>query len=386
MRPFTPVILAVAALAVFVTGGPLVQAENDEGMRFLHLLEPKPRAAPVPRAPSRPVAQPRAVVLAEPVVKPKLDPNAFVMVLGDSLAEMLAGGIDEAFGDNLDVAILRKTRADSGLVRADHFDWPKAVTELLASPERVTHVVMLLGANDRQPLREGDVSHEPLSPRWRELYMQRIDAVARTLAERRIPLVWVGAPPMRNERLSSDMIAINDLLRERVQANGGVYVDLWEPFVDSENRFTVTGPDINGQPTRLRTADGVHFTKAGARKAAFFVDRELRRLIDIRMPSSIIALPGTLGEDVLSGKVAPYFELHPPSLPELPGLPVVPVRPAVGAVSMLTRIETAPGGTLVAGRTLPATADNAVAERVFFNGFPPEPVAGRADDFSWPRR
>jgi hypothetical protein len=50
------------------------------------------------------------------------------------------------------------------------------------------------------------------------------------------------------------------------------------------------GPDFEGQTRRLRTADGVYFTKAGAVKIASYVDRELRRV----MPSYVapVALPG----------------------------------------------------------------------------------------------
>jgi uncharacterized protein len=401
VRPFSAVILAVASLVTLATGGPTVQAESDDGLRFPHLNNVRP--APVvrsarPQQPARVRTAPRNIgaspvyapgataVVAEPLIKPKIDPLAFIMVMGDSLAELLAGGIDEAFGDNQDIAIVRKAKADSGLVRADYYDWPKTVTDILASAERVTHGVFLIGANDRQAIREGEISHEPLSPRWRELYLQRIDAIARGFAERRIPLLWVGVPPMRNERLSSDLIVINELFRERVQANRGVYIDLWEPFVDAENRFTLMGPDINGLPMRLRAADGVHFTKAGARKAAFFVDRELRRLIDIRAPASIIALPGGLGSDVNSGGASAYFDLKVPSLPELPGLPSIPAKPPVGAVTLLTRIELAAGGRLVSGRIVPVTSDSAFTESVFVDGRPPEPVEGRSDDFRWPKR
>src|SRR5262249_37125551 len=51
------------------------------------------------------------------------------------------------------------------------------------------------------------------------------------------------------------------------------------------------GPDFEGQIRRLRTSDGVYFTKAGAVKIASYVDRELRR----GMPSYVapVALPGS---------------------------------------------------------------------------------------------
>ena len=39
------------------------------------------------------------------------------------------------------------------------------------------------------------------------------------------------------------------------------------------------GPDFEGQMRILRSGDGVHFTKFGARKLAHYVERELRRVL-----------------------------------------------------------------------------------------------------------
>ena len=65
---------------------------------------------------------------------------------------------------------------------------------------------------------------------------------------------------------------------------GGTYVDIWPGFVDDENRYTATGPDVDGQSARLRANDGVLFTRAGARKAAHFADTEIKRLLDAKRP------------------------------------------------------------------------------------------------------
>ena len=52
---------------------------------------------------------------------------------------------------------------------------------------------------------------------------------------------------------------------------------MWDGFVDKSGRFTLQGPDFEGQIRRLRAGDGVHFTKAGARKLAHYLEREIRR-------------------------------------------------------------------------------------------------------------
>ena len=71
---------------------------------------------------------------------------------------------------------------------------------------------------------------------------------------------------------------------------GIVYVDVWDGFVDDAGKFTPQGPDYQGQTRRLRTSDGVHFTKFGARKLALYVEREIERSLS-RTPVALPVLP-----------------------------------------------------------------------------------------------
>jgi hypothetical protein len=59
--------------------------------------------------------------------------------------------------------------------------------------------------------------------------------------------------------------------RSRAEKAGIVYVDIWDGFVDEAGQFSPQGPDYEGQIRRLRTSDGVYFTKFGARKLADYV-------------------------------------------------------------------------------------------------------------------
>ena len=127
-------------------------------------------------------------------------------------------------------------------------------------------------ANDRQPIREGDETADPLTDRWRALYRTRVEALAKVFTDRKIPLIWVGLPPVQSESLSRDLASLNDIVRDTVTKAGGTYVDIWPGFVDDRDRYAASGPDPEGQIAKLRTADGVHFTKAGDRKLAHFAE------------------------------------------------------------------------------------------------------------------
>lgn len=408
-------LTAMAGL-VFATSGPSSWAENDTnlvrdptlnrggffgsaqnyrnpGAKIIRVPRARPRVVTPAYVPApRRTAPPATVIVQDQPVLPKVDPTSFIVVIGDSLGELLAKGLEENFVDRPDVAIVQKARSDSGLVRADFHDWPRTVREMLASDQKITLGVMLLGVNDRQAIREGEITHEPMSERWRELYRERIDAVAAAFAEKRVPLVWVGAPPMQNTRLSTDLIALNDMFRQRTERAGGAYVDLWNGFVDGENRYTAMGPDLTGQAARLRANDGIHFTKAGARKAAFFADGPVRRLLAAPAPTNIIALPSTdtgapTNPELRAGGIERLIDGMVAGLPQA-SLPVLPVKPIAGPILPLTAPALAREGLLLGSPAIARGRNDATfeLERVFAEGIAPEPKPGRADDFRWPKQ
>jgi hypothetical protein len=341
----------------------------------------------------RPDAEPRrrrarvAPVVPQPAEKkPEIEPSVFVVTFGDSLAKQLSDGLDEAYEEVDEVMIEDRARADGALVRLEGADPAKTIQDFLATNPKITVAVMQTGAAERQAIREGDAVHEPLSERWRELYRDRVDAVIRVFAERKIPLVWVGAPPLKNEKASEDAVNINELVRARVQRAGAVYVDIWPAFVTEDNRYAATGPDFAGQTARLRTADGVHFTAAGARKAAHFVQVELKRIIE-QKGVAVAGLPAATPAQGApgAGSADQLINAAVPALPEPDGLPsIAKPRPLAGPVVPLTRPEVSPGGALVTGAPKLEGDAAQTVERALRQGVPPPPKPGRADDFSWP--
>src|SRR5262249_5231855 len=126
--------------------------------------------------------------------------------------------------------------------------------------------------------------------------------------------------------------------RGRAEKAGVTYVDVWDGFVDESGRFVAQGPDFEGQTRRLRAGDGVYFTKAGARKLAHYVEREILRNISNRAVP--VALPAP--EPVSPGPTAPGARPSPNSGSPNSG------RPLAGPVVPLT-ISTGGGDELLGG-------------------------------------
>lgn len=197
-------------------------------------------------------------------------------VFGDSLGDGIWAGLYRAFNPDGNVDIVKKSRVSTGFVRTDYFDWNKNLAGILAA-EKVHIAVIMVGANDMQPIRVSGKWHKVGSEGWRDIYSARIDKFIKRLKAGNTAVYWVGLPIMRAPKHNAAMEVMNEIFRERAFVNGVKFVDTWNGFSDQFGRYSAFGPDLNGQVGRLRADDGVHFTIRGYRKLAHFVEREIRR-------------------------------------------------------------------------------------------------------------
>ena len=342
---------------------------------------------------------------AEPVT-----PTTTVVVLGDAMADWLGYGLEDAFSDSPEIAVVRKNKLHSGLVRYEaksDLDWWRVARDILTQ-EKANYVVMMMGVSDRTSIRERDVAKDAdkkkgkdqaekpaaekdtqnkeqaddqeqaavaqpesqpakktggtvefRTDQWAEIYSKRIDDTIAAMKSKGVPVLWVGLPSIRGGKSTADAVYLNDLYRARAERAGIVYIDIWDGFVDEAGKYSNFGPDYEGQMRRLRSADGVFFTKAGALKLAHYVEREIRRHMNSR--ATPVALPmGPLTPAAPDGKPA--------------------ARPVAGPVVPLT---VTPGNTdeLLGGAGNSSPHGDAIATRVLVKGEPLPAPAGRADDF-----
>ena len=214
--------------------------------------------------------------------------------------------------------------------------------------------------------RAGGGLYEFRDERWVELYAKKIEELIGVLKSKGVPVLWVGLPAIRGQKGTSDMLFLDALYRDGAGKAGITYVDVWDGFVDEAGRFMQKGPDFEGQIRQLRTADGVFFTKAGARKLAHYVEREVTRLLAAR-----------------SGPIAVPIEPATPEASVAPGQPAP--RPLAGPVMPLVASSVGTDQLLGGPGSRPAGVD-ALAARTLVKGEALAPPAGRADDYAWPRR
>jgi hypothetical protein len=380
---------------------------------------------------------------APPPAKRDSIPERNVLVIGDGMADWLAYGLEDAYVEQPDMGVIRKHRTTSGLIRyqpkGEPSDWAGAAKGILET-EKPDVIVVMLGLNDRMAIREpapdiksdtkdkkndkdarnkgkpGEAKPKPdskpqgadaakpddkpadselpqddadnadtpqiMAPekaarspkgiyefrddRWVELYGKKIEELIGVLKSKGVPVLWVGLPAIRGPKGTADMLFLDSLYREGAGKAGITYVDVWDGFVDEAGRFLQKGPDFEGQIRQLRSYDGVFFTKPGARKLAHYVEREITRLLAGR--SGPIALPS---------------EPATPDINAVPGQPAP--RPLAGPIVPLVAASISTDQLLGGPGSRPAAVD-ALAAKTLVKGEPLAAPAGRADDYSWPRR
>lgn len=392
------VVLAVLTGLLLGFGGTPAGAQNDPIGGFFRMIfgaPRRPQRIPVPAQPQplpldagpSTAAPPKRRVEPKVVEAPKNADARVVLVLGDIEAQGLAAGLQMAFADDPDLTVVSKARATSGLARDGDGEWSTLAPKILADTKADLLVVMV-GVNDWQPIPvPGAKSLEIGSDDWQRVYGERLDRFLARLKATGRPFWWVGLPPTADPdrrptaraAYAAFLSSLNDLARPRVQAAGGTFVDIWNAFADEEGHYTPTGPDLEGQIKKLRSNDGVLFTRAGQRKLAFFVEQEIRRTARGAAPS-LVTVPE---EPTVQPKGEEAIVAGPPPLPPAPWSVVGPVIPLgdtagpdgdgslAGAPGRPLRADAMPGG-------FPVVATPAYRRLV--EGLPIEPPAGRIDD------
>lgn len=333
---------------------------------------PRRTTAPVKKKPV--IAKPKSVI-APPAQPPQPEivaknPDAKkVLVIGDFSAGWLAEGLNETFAQAPDLQIINRINGSSGFVRQDYYNWSKELPAILAE-QKPAVIVMMIGANDRQPLTEKSSVIVPDTDAWKKLYQSRVDAFLAATVKAGVPVVWIGQPPYQSSALSQTMLSLNAIFKVGTTLAGdktdnatlpnASFVDIWDGFVDDKGGFTQTGVDVNGQTVRLRGNDGITMSSAGKRKLAFYAEKPLRQLLKLSSPDST---PETPSADTKSN--------------EPMALPVHKEITRIGPMKLSDLDQSGDdnllGDTAIAAKSSPTRMGNKQIPQ------------GRADDFRWPR-
>ncbi|MGE4373482.1 MAG: GDSL-type esterase/lipase family protein [Xanthobacter sp.] len=190
----------------------------------------------------------------------------------------LASGLADAYlGEWDSLAVIARPAGQGGYLPEPE-NWVSRLPDdiRLAQPN-VT--ILAMGAHDLKTIDDTGFTVAPFSDRWLELYGRRVDEVLATARTKAGRVIVVGLVPVSNEGQARDYARLNDVLRSRAAKAGLPFVNVWDGFVDEAGNYLSSGPAVDGQSRELREEDGRGFTRAGRRKLAFFVQKEVDRLL-----------------------------------------------------------------------------------------------------------
>lgn len=192
-------------------------------------------------------------------------------IAGDSMAGQFGRPLAELAEKTGLVRARLDYHVSSGLSRPDYFDWPqRLIGEIFDT--RAEAVVVLVGGNDAQDVEWDGRVLKVGTEDWLEVYHLRV-AEAMDIASaggRRV--YWVGQPVMRDRGYGERMAMLNRVYEEEAARREGVtFVDAWRLFSGPDGGFAAYLRDDGGELVRVRQADGIHLTRAGAELLAAHV-------------------------------------------------------------------------------------------------------------------
>jgi len=380
---------------------------------------------------------------APPPEKRDNAPERYVLVLGDGMADWLAYGLEDALAEQPDMGVTRKIKTSSGLIKyqpkGEPVDWAAAAKGILAT-ERADAIVVMLGLNDRIPLREPAVEKTD-KPDDKKTDKAAKDAKGKdqvkdqnkdqkpgdTAAKKDDKPVDSELPqdeadsgdapaimaPERAARTPNGLYEFRDerwveLYTKKIEEMIGVLKSKGVPVI------WVGLPAIRGPKgtADMLFLDSLYRDVAGKAGVPYvdvwdgFVDeagRFMQRGPDFEgQPRQLRSYDGVYFNRFGARKLAHYVEreitralagrsapIELPSEPATPDANAVPGQPAprpiAGPILPLVASSVGTDQLLGGAGTRPATVD-ALAARTLVKGEALSPPAGRADDFVWPRR
>jgi hypothetical protein len=370
-------------------------------------------------------------------------PERNVLVLGDGMADWLAYGLEDAYAEQPDMGVIRKHKTISGLIKyqpkGDPADWAAAAKGILAT-EKPDAIVVMLGLNDRVPMRE------PATEKKTEKKDDKKDARkpdakpadAKPGAKPEDGAADTAAKPdakSADAELSADDAADNDAPpaitpEKSTRAPNGLYEfreERWVELYTKKIEEMIGVVKAKGVPVLWVGLPAVRGAKAtadvlflnslyrdAAGKAGItyvdvwdgFVDEagrflqqgpdfegQIRRLraydgVYFTRPGAR-KLAHYVEREItrlMAGRSAPIALPTEPATPDANALPGQPApRPLAGPILPLVASSVGTDQLLGGPGSRPAAVD-ALAAKTLVKGEPLAPPAGRADDFVWPRR
>ncbi len=228
------------------------------------LLRTAPVNHPTPEvetAPLKPAAE-------APPKKPSRPSVERILFAGDSMMQGIAPIIMRQLkAAHPDWLLRNESQQSTGLSIKRQLDWVEKIKNEIVA-HKLTTVAVFLGPNDPWDIYEKKQVIRFPSPEWEERYSARVSEICEFAKEKKVHLVWIGLPTMKETRVHRGATVQNPIFRDNMKKYGFDFVStealigrLDQPYV----RFMTTE---EGKKINLRADDGIHFSPQGLQRIA----------------------------------------------------------------------------------------------------------------------
>ena len=199
--------------------------------------------------------------------------KAPVLMIGDSMMRLLGIALEKELKSAGVQPASTFTSLGSGLARMDALDWFSKVASLMKE-QRPATVVVSLGANDRQALKDttGRVVNFG-TPEWDKEYALRVGRIMDELIAGGVNrIIWLLLPDMKDPVHQEYAVSVNALYAREAAAESRkekvVLFDMRPLLSRKPGTFSLYMMSSNGEALSVRDTDGVHLSPVGAQRVA----------------------------------------------------------------------------------------------------------------------
>lgn len=305
-----------------------------------------------------------------------------ILAIGDAIGGGLGAGLARVSEPSGEYDVSVRLNEESGLARPEVYDWAATVPKILAG-NTFDVIVVQLGANDRQTIRDGGQRYDFNSPEWIAAYRKQIDLLLDQLQAANARIIWVSPPPMKDPEYDAAMRVIAALQQERVAARGLTFLDIRPQFSGPDGSYTDVVTDDAGNPIKLRGRDGISFFKTGNNRMGELVLAAIESTAapESEKTSRLDSPEAAKGDSEVKAINLDEVPLFGQSVMDAEPYTVQPEGVTANAI-LLAAGDIGPEAALKTLRDIAPKGSG--AERLFKLGQPNQAPAGRADDFSAP--
>lgn len=191
-----------------------------------------------------------------------------ILFAGDSMMQGIAPLVmRELKATHPDWLLRNESQQSTGLTVKRRLDWVEKIKKEIVQYQ-LTTVVVFLGPNDPWDIYERRQVIRFPSPEWEALYSARVSEICEFSKEKKVHLIWVGLPAMKEKRVHRGAVVQNPIFRDNMKRYGFDFVSTEALIGRLDQHYVRYATDANGKRINLRADDGIHFSPQGLQRIA----------------------------------------------------------------------------------------------------------------------